>query len=65
MDAPAIRTLLVAGGIAIKEQLNDLQRGVRLDFFFSFFLCAQFSFLVFIGRYRCGHTGTIRGANQK
>ena len=28
LDAPAIRTMLVAGGIPIKEQLSDLQKGV-------------------------------------
>ncbi|KAI9561095.1 hypothetical protein GHT06_012051 [Daphnia sinensis] len=30
LDAPEIRTMLVAGGIAIKEQLSDLQKGVDI-----------------------------------
>jgi ATP-dependent RNA helicase DDX1 len=28
LDAPVIRTMLVVGGIPIKEQLSDLQKGV-------------------------------------
>ena len=30
LDEPVIRTMLAAGGIPIKEQLSDLQKGVRL-----------------------------------
>ena len=28
LDEPVIQTMLAAGGIPIKEQLNDLQKGV-------------------------------------
>ena len=29
LDAPVIRTMLAAGGVPIKDQLNDLSKGVR------------------------------------
>lgn len=29
LNEPVIQTMLAAGGVPIKEQLNDLQKGVR------------------------------------